>query len=65
LPRVFTEHGAIMASTVLNSPRAVANKEKFLLIFNHFIADRTIVAAFRRHYAQVKGSLEAPPPLEP
>ena len=23
LPRVFTEHGAIMAATVLNSPRAV------------------------------------------
>jgi hypothetical protein len=24
LPRVFTEHGAIMAATILNSPRAVA-----------------------------------------
>ena len=24
LPRAFTEHGAIMAATVLNSPRAVA-----------------------------------------
>jgi len=23
LPRVFTEHGAIMAATILNSPRAV------------------------------------------
>jgi hypothetical protein len=24
IPRVFTEHGAIMAATILNSPRAVA-----------------------------------------
>jgi len=24
LPRVFTEHGAIMAATILNSPRAVS-----------------------------------------
>ena len=28
-PYVFTEHGAIMAATVLNSPRAVQMKDRF------------------------------------
>jgi hypothetical protein len=28
------------------------------VVFNEIIQDRTLVAAFRRHYAQVKASLE-------
>jgi hypothetical protein len=31
---------------------------RFLPVFNEIIQDRTLVAAFRRHYAQVKASLE-------
>jgi len=46
LPRVFTEHGAIMAATVLNSPRAVAMSvyvvRAFVRLRNEFLANTTM-----------------------
>ncbi len=41
LPHVFTEHGAIMAATVLNSPRAV---ETSVFIVRAFVKLRRIIA---------------------
>jgi hypothetical protein len=35
--------------------------DKFLLIFKKIIEDRTLVAAFRRHYELVKEVTDAPP----
>ena len=35
--------------------------DKFLLIFKHIIKDRTVVAAFRRHYRLVKEITDATP----
>jgi len=35
--------------------------DKFLLIFKQIIEDRTVVAAFRRHYRLVKEITDAPP----
>ncbi len=35
--------------------------DKFLLIFKQIIEDRTLVAAFRRHYQLVKEITDAPP----
>jgi hypothetical protein len=35
--------------------------DKFLLIFNKIIADRAIVADFRRHYKLVKEATDIPP----
>jgi len=36
LPYVFTEHGALMAATILNSPRAVAMSIQVIRAFVHF-----------------------------
>lgn len=41
LPRVFTEHGAIMAASVLNSPRAV---EMSVFIVRAFVRQRELMA---------------------
>lgn len=41
-PLAFTEHGAIMAATVLNSPRAV---EMSIYVVRAFVQLRTLVAA--------------------
>jgi hypothetical protein len=46
LPRVFTEHGAIMAATILNSPRAVAMSvyvvRAFVRLRNELLANTTL-----------------------
>ena len=46
LPRVFTEHGAIMAATILNSPRAVAMSmyvvRAFVKMRQELLADATL-----------------------
>ena len=46
LPRVFTEHGAIMAATILNSPRAVAMSvyvvRAFVRLRNEMLANTTL-----------------------
>jgi hypothetical protein len=42
LPQVFTEHGAIMAASVLNSPRAV---EMSVFVVRAFVAIRRAIAA--------------------
>ena len=46
LPRVFTEHGAIMAATILNSPRAVALSvfvvRAFVRLRNELLANATL-----------------------
>lgn len=48
LPRVFTEHGAIMAATILNSPRAVAMSvyvvRAFVKIRSELLANATLEA---------------------
>ena len=51
LPLVFTEHGAIMASTILNSPRAVAMSvyvvRAFVRLRNELLANTTLESAWR------------------
>jgi ORF6N domain len=44
LPLVFTEHGALMAASVLNSPRAV---EVGLFVVRAFVRMREVVASHR------------------
>ena len=57
LPRVFTEHGAIMAATVLNSPQAVAMS---VYVVRAFIGMREQLAAneaILRRLAEIDKSL--------
>jgi hypothetical protein len=51
-PWVFTEHGAVMAATVLNSPRAV---EMSLFVVRAFVRLRSLT----RHRAALAAKLEA------
>jgi hypothetical protein len=44
LPQAFTEHGAIMAASVLNSPRAV---EMSVFVVRAFIRLRSLLAAHK------------------
>lgn len=55
LPRAFTEHGAIMAATVLNSPRAV---EMSVYIVRAFVRFREMLSSHRELSAKL-GELEA------
>lgn len=52
LPRVFTEHGAIMAATILNSKRAVAMSvyvvRAFVRIRREMLADATLDARLQK-----------------
>lgn len=52
LPQVFTEHGAIMAATVLNSQRAVAMSvyvvRAFVKIRREMLADATLEARLQK-----------------
>ena len=50
LPRVFTEHGALMAASVLNSPRAV---EMSILVVRAFVRFRQILATNRQLAAKL------------
>ena len=45
LPRVFTEHGALMAASVLNSPKAV---EMSIFVVRAFVRLRQILASNRQ-----------------
>jgi ORF6N domain-containing protein len=59
LPLVFTEHGAIMAATVLNSPRAV---EMGIYVVRAFVRLREILASNKdlaRKLASLERSLAA------
>ena len=76
LPRAFTEHGAIMAATVLNSPRAVQVSVHVVRAFvrlrrildSHAGLARKLAALERKYDAQFKvvfdaiRQLMAPPP---
>jgi hypothetical protein len=54
-PELWREmSGAILEPLAEQGP----HKRRFLLIFNHLIKDRTLVAVFRRHYAQAKAALK-------
>jgi hypothetical protein len=52
LPRVFTEHGAIMAATILNSERAVAMSvyvvRAFVNMRQEFLANATLEARLQK-----------------
>jgi len=50
LPRVFTEHGALMAASVLNSPRAV---QMSILVVRAFVRFRQILATNRQLAAKL------------
>ena len=50
LPTAFTEHGALMVASVLNSPRAV---EMSILVVRAFVRFRRILATNRQLAAQV------------
>jgi len=52
LPRVFTEHGALMAANVLNSPQAV---EMSVFVVRAFVRMRTIFS----HSAELAGRLSS------
>ncbi len=51
LPLVFTEHGAIMAATVLNSPRAV---EMSIYVVRAFVRLRELLASNKELAQQLK-----------
>jgi hypothetical protein len=58
LPYVFTEHGAIMASTILNSPRAV---EMSVYVVRAFVQLREMLASNKelaRRFAQLETRLD-------
>ena len=58
LPYVFTEHGAIMAATILNSPRAI---EMSVYVVRAFVQLREMLASNKelaRRFAQLETRLE-------
>ena len=58
LPLAFTEHGAIMAATVLNSPRAV---EMSVFVVRAFVRLREVLASnseLARRFAQLEARLD-------
>jgi hypothetical protein len=59
LPYVFTEHGALMAASVLNSPRAV---EMSIFVVRSFVRLREMLAthkALAEKFAELEGKLES------
>src|ERR1035437_2148477 len=57
LPYVFTEHGALMAATVLNSPRAVAMSIYIIRAFVKMRADLAANAAILKRLAEIDKTL--------
>ncbi len=58
LPYAFTEHGAIMAATILNSPRAI---EMSVYVVRAFVQLRNLLSSNRelfRRFAQLEARLE-------
>ncbi|MBK8725465.1 MAG: ORF6N domain-containing protein [Holophagaceae bacterium] len=56
LPYAFTEHGALMAASVLNTPRAI---EVSVFVVRAFVLLREVVLHHRSHYAELAAKLEA------
>ena len=57
LPRAFTEHGAIMAATVLNSPQAVAMSVYVVRAFIHMREQLAANAAILKRLAEIDKTL--------
>jgi hypothetical protein len=57
LPLAFTEHGALMAATVLNSPRAVAMSVYIIRAFVQMREDLAANAAILRRLAEIDKTL--------
>jgi len=57
LPRAFTEHGAIMAATVLNSPQAVAMSVYVVRAFIRMREQLTANAAILKRLAEIDKTL--------
>ena len=57
LPFAFTEHGALMAATVLNSPRAVAMNVYIIRAFVKMREDLAANAAILRRLAEIDKTL--------
>jgi len=57
LPRAFTEHGALMADTILNSPRAVAMSVYVIRAFVKMREDQATNAAILKRLAEIDKSL--------
>jgi len=57
LPYAFTEHGALMAATVLNSPRAVAMSIYIIRAFVRMRADLAANAAILKRLAEIDRTL--------
>jgi hypothetical protein len=57
LPFAFTEHGALMAATVLNSPRAVAVSLYIIRAFVKMREDLAANAAILRRLAEIDKTL--------
>lgn len=57
LPYAFTEHGALMASTVLNSPRAVAMSVYIIRAFVKMREDLAANAAILKRLAEIDRTL--------
>ena len=57
LPFAFTEHGALMAATVLNSPRAVAMTVYIIRAFVKMREDIAANAAILRRLAEIDKTL--------
>jgi phage regulator Rha-like protein len=58
LPYVFTEHGAIMAASVLNSPRAI---EASVYVVRAFVKMRELLAThkeFARRLDEMEGKVD-------
>jgi hypothetical protein len=56
-PYAFTEHGALMASTVLNSPRAVAMSVYIIRAFVKMREEHAANAAILKHLAEIDKTL--------
>lgn len=57
LPRVFTEHGAIMAATILNSERAVAMSVYVILAFVNLRHERLANATLEARLQKIEETL--------
>jgi hypothetical protein len=56
-PLAFTEHGALMASTILNSPRAVAMSLYIVRAFVKMREDQAANAAILKRLAEIDKTL--------
>src|SRR4051812_13664893 len=59
LPRAFTEHGAIMAATILNSPRAVAMSVYVVRAFMRLLSELLANTTLEKRLAHIEKNLIA------